>query len=451
MLLGGVRAAYSFNVPHTPQPRGIGEGVVVDLFDAKITYGDVPTAELLRSLAVLKATQFKSLVNYGPYLFQAAQHIPGVKSVANAVAKRTFFRQFCGGETMEECRSFTTRLQKKGIACIFDYSAEALPGYENVHSSEKFDASVAIIRDTVKWSAENEVPGFSCVKISGVARFTLLEKVTELIYDGNMTENLRKYIGAVQRGELPGATAEESAEFFESLDRLDSLCSEASELGVPMLIDAEQYSIQGAIDLFAMVMQLHYNKTEARVYTTIQAYLKNAQSRVECLKSMSEENGFVYGVKQVRGAYMVSERKRANELGYKSPICDTAEDTHRNYDTLGASMLEDVVNNRGAVMFATHNVHSLKTIAHECARIGVDRASPNLHIAQLYGMGDSLTMGMVKAGYNAAKYVPFGPIEEVMPYLTRRLQENNDALSGAPRDIRLFMEVLKERDLLPRL
>mmetsp|Transcript_28550 Transcript_28550/g.111790 ORF Transcript_28550/g.111790 Transcript_28550/m.111790 type:complete len:471 (-) Transcript_28550:1486-2898(-) len=439
---------------HTLQvDGGDGEGSQgVKLFNSSWTFDDVPSSQLVRSVAVLKMTQYEPVVKYGPKLFRIAQSIPLVRESANFVAKRTFFKQFCGGETLEECVPLADRLQHKGVACIYDYSVEASPEKKVLAPpSASYDRTAQIISNSIGFAHRHGHRAFVCVKVSGVVDDSVLEKSSSALMAGNLKTNLKQALKNLKSKNAPGLTGKDATEFMAGLNRLDMICQAGHQLDVPILIDAEQYSLQAAIDLCAVAMQERYNKDKPLIYSTLQSYLKTAPARLEFLRESASEDNFKYALKHVRGAYMVSERKIAEKKGYSSPICDSESHTHQQYDSHSRQMLRDVSEKGAAAMFATHNASSLRSIAKEISRTNIPKSSPRLHFAQLYGMGDTLTMGMAKAGFNAAKYVPYGPISEALPYLSRRLEENNNALSGAPVDIQMFTEELKKRDLIPIL
>eukprot|EP00189_Rhodosorus_marinus_P014077 CAMPEP_0184739736 /NCGR_PEP_ID=MMETSP0315-20130426/2678_1 /TAXON_ID=101924 /ORGANISM="Rhodosorus marinus, Strain UTEX LB 2760" /LENGTH=440 /DNA_ID=CAMNT_0027208877 /DNA_START=89 /DNA_END=1411 /DNA_ORIENTATION=- len=424
----------------------------VKLFNSSWTFDDIPSSQLVRSVAVLKMTQYKPVVTYGPKLFSMAQNIPVVRESANFVAKRTFFKQFCGGETLEECIPLADRLQHKGVACIYDYSVEASPEKKGLAKSPTcYDQTARIISDSVGFAHRQGHRAFVCVKVSGVVDDSVLEKSSRALMSGNLKANLHQALKDLKSENPPGLTGNDKTEFMAGLDRLDMICQAGHQLDVPILIDAEQYSLQAAIDLCAVAMQKRYNREKPWIYSTLQSYLKTAPARLDFLRESALENNFKYALKHVRGAYMVSERQTAEKSGYSSPICESESSTHEQYDNHSRQMLRDLSENGAAALFATHNANSLRRIAEGCSRMNIPKSSPRLHFAQLYGMGDTLTIGMAKAGFNAAKYVPYGPISEALPYLSRRLEENNNALSGAPVDIQMFTEELKKRDLILRL
>jgi len=410
------------------------------------TYGALSTIELIRSYLVLKMAQIPFVANVGPKIFSTTQQLPNViRQPANFVVKKTFFEQFCGGESLVEAVAATQRLRDSGISCIFDYAAEGLVGEENV-----YDAAASVVESTILQARDIGAGGFSCIKVSAVSPMSVLEKVTLAIQENGGIARVDPELSLDPKN-IPNLTEAEAAEWERVISRLDRVCKAAHDKGVPILIDAEQYYVQEAIEYLSLGMQKRYNRdmhSPAIVYTTVQCYLKLASDRVEQRISFGSNLDFKYAAKLVRGAYMVFERRVAAEKGYASPVFDRIEETHKCYNNIAARMINQVSHNSASVMFATHNLDSMERAATEMAEKQLHASNPNVYFAQLYGMGDSMTMALAKEGYNTCKYVPFGPVQEVMPYLTRRIEENRDILGGASKEVGLFGEELKRRVLL---
>jgi len=508
----------------------------LNLFDVEATYGTTPTRDLIRSLFVLRTAQMGWLVRYAPTLYRWTQRVPLLRESTNLFIKYTFFRHFCGGETLSECREYVEKLRARGVGSILDYSAEGEAAPMNAAAvgrrrgdgllleesdispdEVRYDGAANVLMTTVQW-AGNEArhcDTISCLKVSALARFELLERISEAlaIRFGNLTTThdgtpflllghldanglvraiadsyefdeseigMAGVVGMAASGSGAAVDHEpkqpsdsildhvslhlfneylspaERLEFARVLCRLDAVCSEARRYRVPMLIDAEQYSIQTAIDFCAGLMMLRHNRsfesdqeTPAIMYSTVQSYLKDSPERLKAYRELASRFRFRYGVKQVRGAYMASERRRAAAAGRPdlSPIHDTIEDTHASYNAGLSALIDEVRAGHAAALFATHNVESLQRAVELVGSDSLLRRNAALRFAQLYGMGDSLTFGLARAGFRACKYVPFGRVDEVMPYLLRRLEENHSALGTAPRDISHFLAELRRRDL----
>jgi proline dehydrogenase len=256
-----------------------------------------------------------------------------------------------------------------------------------------------------------------------------------------------------ETGPLMQATPnEEEVELIEKMHaRAHALAEEAFQCGTRLLIDAEHFRFQPAIDNLVLELQQTYNATDKSeipiIFNTYQCYLKDNMERLVLDVERSERFNYHFACKLVRGAYMESERRRAEKKGYPSPIHDTIEDTHKSYDDAVAYLIQHSVNTDKQVelMCATHNQASIEkaiAVMHEC---GIDRAAPTLHFAQLYGMSDNLTYNLGKSGFRAYKYVPYGKVSEVMPYLMRRAQENSAMMGNATGELAMLRSELFRR------
>jgi proline dehydrogenase len=241
-------------------------------------------------------------------------------------------------------------------------------------------------------------------------------------------------------------TPEEEQNLYLGHERLEKLCKKCLEANVPLSIDAEDTSVQPSIDYFTYSAALRYNKDDNPiVYGTIQSYLKDAKERLYSATSAAEKMGVPMGFKLVRGAYMSSERKLASALGVESPIHNTIDQTHACFNDCASFMLEKTANGSGAVVLATHNLESGTKAAEKARELGIEKEKQKLQFAQLYGMADSLSFGLRNAGFQVSKYMPFGPVELVMPYLLRRAEENRGLLSASTLDRQLLRKELKRR------
>lgn len=429
-------------VPYREKKRGR----KLQVNDSAATYGSLSTLHLIRSYLVLKMAQMPLVANVGPKIFSATQKLPNVvRQPANFIVKKTFFEQFCGGESLVEAVAATQRLRDSGVSCIFDYAAEGLVGEENV-----YDAAASVVESTILQARDIGAGGFSCIKVSAVAPMSVLEKVTMSIEQNGGISGVDPEL-TLDPKNIPNLTESERVEWGQVISRLDRVCKAAYEKSVPILIDAEQCYVQEAIEYLALGMQRRYNRdmhSPAIVYTTVQCYLKSAGDRVQQGLGLGSNLDFKYAAKLVRGAYLFFERRLATEKGYASPVFDSIEETHNCYNNIASRMIAEVGRNSASLMLATHNLESIEKATTEISQAQLRANNPNIHFAQLFGMGDSMTMALAKEGYNTCKYVPFGPVEEVMPYLTRRIEENRDILGGARKEINLFSEELKRRVLL---
>ncbi len=332
--------------------------------------------------------------------------------------KKTIFTQFCGGETIEECKETIAHLNKFGIGTILDYSVEGKT------SDEDFDATVQEIIDTILAASKNKAIPFAVFKVTGISRFSILEKA-----NSNSSE----------------FTDVEKVNFETIVSRIDSICKAAHEHQVPLFIDAEETWIQDTIDRICLDMMRKYNREKAIVYNTLQIY---RHDRVDFLKEMikiAREEGIHYGIKLVRGAYMEKERERARIKNYPSPIQPDKVACDNDFDTA----LELVIKNIDvlALCAGTHNEKSSLFLSELIQSAGIAKNDKRIYFAQLLGMSDHISYNLSNEGYNVAKYVPYGPVKEVMPYLLRRADENTSVAGQTSRELSLIMKEKKRRNI----
>mgnify|MGYP000371268114 FL=1 len=333
------------------------------------------------------------------------------------IIKRTIFKQFCGGESIQECSPTIEILGKYKVGTILDYSVEGKV------EEDDFDHTTKIIIQTIeKASQEKNIP-FAVFKITGISKFSLLEKAS---IDINKLTN------------------DEAIELNKVKNRIDSICSAAKNKNVPVFIDAEETWVQDIIDQWAFDMMLLYNKEKCIVYNTIQMYRHDRLFFLEeCLKKAKKSN-ISYGIKLVRGAYMEKERKRSEDMGYPSPIQPNKEATDRDYDIALDYILKNI--NYLSLVAGTHNEHSSKKLALSLEKHNISKDDSRIFFAQLLGMSDHISFNLADHNYNVAKYVPFGPIKEVMPYLLRRADENTSVAGQTGRELGLIkLELLSRK------
>jgi proline dehydrogenase len=328
------------------------------------------------------------------------------------IIKSTIFKQFCGGENIEECKPVINKLHALGVGTILDYSLEAK---EDEKELERCCKELENVIETAKLN--REIP-FIVFKTSGVIQFELLK--------------------SANNGIIP-----ESTDYKDGVDRVNRLCKAAFEANIPIFIDAEESWVQDSIDRIVEVMMLKYNKHKAIVYNTIQLYRWDRLDYLMKLDKNGKENSFKVGVKIVRGAYMEKERKRALDKGYPSPIQLDKDATDKDYDL----SLEYCVDNDIAVCVGTHNEASSMLMVDLIEKKSLDKTNPNFYFAQLLGMSDHISFNLSNAGYNVAKYVPYGPVRDVMPYLIRRAEENTSVAGQTGRELALISSEIKRRKL----
>lgn len=380
--------------------------------NTEVSFSGKSNKDLNRSYWLFKMVSNSGFVNAGKSLttFAIKAHLP-----IKGIIKATIFKQFCGGENIRECDTTIRELGKFNIGTILDYSVE---GKE---TEADFDAcTTETIATITKAKNDTHIP-FCVFKVTGLARFDLLEKVTAKF---NLVPEEQKEFGRVQL-------------------RVNSICKAAYEAGVPIFIDAEESWIQQAIDDLANQMMVLYNTEKAIVYNTYQLYRKDRYGYLRHSFESAKNGGYFLGAKLVRGAYMEKERKRAAEKGYPSPIQDTKENTDKDYNAALEFCLDHI--DRIAICAGTHNESSSMKLAELMQQKNIPPTDKHIYFSQLLGMSDHISYNLANAGYNVAKYVPYGPVKEVLPYLIRRAQENTSVKGQTGRELSLIMKEKERR------
>jgi len=333
------------------------------------------------------------------------------------IIKSTIYKQFCGGTTIEEAARTAAKLAKYEVGVALDY------GVEGAEGEAAFDAAVPEFERAIRFAATQPNIPFIAVKVTGFARFALLEKL---------------HSGA----EL---SAEEQREWSCVESRVRAVCSAAADCGTRVLMDAEESWIQQPLDDLADAMMEAFNRDRPIVYNTFQHYRHDRLEALHTAEARAREKGYILGAKLVRGAYMEKERRRAEELGYPSPIQPDKTASDRDYDAAVRFSLERL--DRVAPFIGTHNEHSCLEACRIMESAGIAPTHPHVHFSQLYGMSDNITFNLAAAGYNALKYLPYGPVKDVIPYLMRRAQENTSVAGQTGRELLLIQREMKRRRL----
>ncbi|MBK7885840.1 MAG: proline dehydrogenase family protein [Bacteroidetes bacterium] len=370
------------------------------------------THEIRRAYWLFKAISFPSLVKVGSNLATGAlkYHLP-VKGLIRA----TIFRHFCGGEDINDCARTIERLGLLGVGSILDYSVE---GKED---EVEFDHSCQEILSTVKRAQFDPNIPFSVFKVTGLGRIDLLEKVSN-------------------KAQL---SSEEAAEYSRVKERVRKICEEGFQLNVRVFIDAEETWIQPAIDDMTTQMMEKYNKEKAIIYNTVQLYRHDRLEFVKTSHQRAVEGSYFLGLKLVRGAYMEKERERATTNGYPSPIHADKAASDKDYDAALRYCVQHI--DRIAICAGTHNENSSLLLTRLMAENNISPNDERIYFSQLLGMSDHISFNLAKAGYRIAKYVPYGPVAAVLPYLTRRAQENTSIAGQMGRELSLLTAELRRR------
>ncbi|TAE70142.1 MAG: proline dehydrogenase [Bacteroidetes bacterium] len=332
------------------------------------------------------------------------------------IVKNTIFSQFCGGENIEDCENSIKKLSQYHIGTILDYSVEG------EKSEKNFDETAKELLLTIEKAAKMrmEIP-FSVFKVTGVADFDLLEKIQD-----------KKKL-----------SDSEEISWEKAKQRVKSICQLAYDKKVRVFIDAEESWIQGTIDALVDEMMRLYNKEQAIVYNTYQMYAKASLQNLKNDFEKAEKDNFIVGAKLVRGAYMEKETKRAEEKKYPNPIQNTKQDSD---DAYNQSLLFCVQNrHRFAICAGTHNEESSLYLVDLMQNYKILPNDTRFFFAQLYGMSDHISYNLAQAGYNVAKYVPYGPVKSVLPYLFRRANENTSVKGQSSREFNLIKQEVKRR------
>lgn len=383
--------------------------------NTQIAFESKSDKDLNRAYRLFKLIGNRSLVKIGKPFTNFALNI-GLP--IKGIIRKTIFAQFCGGETIDECDATINKLGKFGIGTILDYSVEGKT------SDEDFEHTTNEIISTILKGAGNDYIPFAVFKITGIARFELLERAN------NDTDNL---------------TATEKNEYGQLIERVDRICKAGFEKQVPVFIDAEETWIQDAIDRIAYEMMLKYNRDAAIIYNTVQMYRHDRLAYLKREIESAKKDGIKYGVKLVRGAYMEKERARAQQKGYASPIQPDKTTCDTDYNLALEFLVSEI--ETMALCAGSHNENSSLLLTDLLKKHNISPSDSRIYFAQLLGMSDHISYNLSKNGFNVAKYVPYGPIKEVMPYLLRRADENTSVAGQTGRELSLIIKEKKRRKL----
>ncbi len=386
----------------------------------KISFDNTEVAFSFKSDNDLKKSYFLFRIVSNPFFVSLGKSVTTaalfLRIPISWIIKPTIFQQFCGGETVAECAEKVDQLKKNNVFSILDYSIEG----KNLESD--FDNFVKEITTTIITSKLNNEVCFSVFKPTAICRFALLEKKSS-------NEKLNQL---------------EQTEFERARNRFHSISKTGYENGVPVFFDSEESWIQPAIDEIANELMALYNKERAIIYNTFQLYRKDRLNYLRDCVFLAERGNYILGAKLVRGAYMEKERERAQLMNYPSPIHDLKEQTDLSFD----QALEYCVRNINKVSFccASHNEKSSMYLVELMNQNNFPNNHPHIYFSQLLGMSDHITFNLAAAGYNVSKYVPYGPIREVLPYLIRRAQENTSVKGQTTRELQLILKEIERRN-----
>lgn len=384
----------------------------VDLGDTRTAFADRSDRELREAELLFRLLGNPVLSKIGQRSTLAALSV-GLPVVG--MIKRTIFKQFCGGETIQESLRTAERLAQSRIGTILDHSVE---GQDNENA---LDGSADEILRTIEVARDHSDVPFCVFKPSGISRHAILEKVSA----------------------TAALNPSEQKEWDHVQQRVDRLCAAAFTAGVPILIDAEESWLQQAMDDLIERMMERYNRERAIVFNTIQLYRHDRLAFLKESLVRSEKGGYHLGMKLVRGAYMEKERERAKEKGYPSPIHPNKKLVDQDYDDALRVCVQHI--GRMAIVAGSHNENSTIILTKLMAREAIERNDQRIYFSQLLGMSDNISYNLAAAGYNVVKYVPYGPVRKVIPYLIRRAAENTSVAGQTGRELQMIQEELQRR------
>ena len=350
------------------------------------------------------------------------------------VIRNTIFEQFVGGETLAETASVAKKLGEYNVEVILDYGVEG--GDDGEHG---FDHSTQEFIRVIEYAATQPNIPLISIKVTGFSRFDLLEKIDTLMH-ANKGSLMKRFTAAIEN-----LSDTEQQEWKRVKDRLLTICEVAAAKKIGVLVDAEESWIQDPVDALTILMMDTFNKNRVVVYNTIQLYRHDRFKFLQDSYEAAVERDFVLGAKLVRGAYMEKERRRAVEMNYTSPIQPDKHSTDKDYNASVQFCIEHL--NTIAVIIASHNEQSNLLATELLQQKNIALNHPHVHFSQLYGMSDNITFNLAKAGCSVSKYLPFGPIKDVIPYLMRRAQENSSVSGQTGRELGLIKLELARRKM----
>ena len=393
-----------------------------------ISFDNTQNAFAYKSNKALKSAKYLfGFMGYPKLVQLGTRMVPAMLKLGfpiKGIIRNTIFKQFVGGETLEETIPVSEMLANYGVDVILDYGVEGKEGEEN------FDHATQVFIDVINHAASQKNIPFISIKVTGLASHELLQTLHE-------APRLRS---GIHDNEI------EQAAWDRVRERMYAICEAAAEKNIGVLIDAEESWIQDPIDRLTMEMMAVFNKQKAVVFNTIQLYRHDRLHFLRISHQIAEEQGFILALKLVRGAYMEKERALALEKNRQSPIQISKEATDADYDEAVRFCMDHI--HSTAVIIASHNEQSNLLGAKLLDEMMLPHNHPHVHFSQLYGMSDTITFNLAKEGFNVSKYLPFGPIQDVIPYLMRRAQENTSVSGQTGRELLQLKRELARRKSL---
>ena len=386
---------------------------MLDFNNTEIAFSAKSEGELKNAYLLFNTIKYPGLVKFAKWatLIALKIHFP----LAWAV-KPTLYKQFVGGETLQDCEKAINHLKEFNVMSTLDFSAEGEQTPEGIQAT--FDETIR----SIDYAKENKNLAYAVFKPSTITTDELLAKASE------------------RHSEL---TIEEVKAFREFKERFMALCQRAYENDVRILVDAEDYCFQDAIDKLTDDAMRKFNKKRAIVFATLQMYRHDRMAYLQKIYAYAIEKDYIPGIKFVRGAYMEEERARAAAMGYPDPICKDKQATDENYDA-GVRFVVDHID-RFEMFMGTHNEESNYKLAKLIEEKGLKKNDPRIFFAQLLGMSDNISFNLAHEGYNVTKYVPYAKVNDVLPYLIRRAEENTSVAGQTGRELRMLKAEMERR------
>jgi proline dehydrogenase len=385
---------------------------MISFNNTEIAFRSKSNVKLKKAYYLFKLMGKPALASVGGKMAELAfyLHLP-----IKGIIKSTVFQQFCGGESMDKCALKIEELAASNVKTILDYSVEGKD------SEKDFNRTMKQTLESLDFAYKNNNIPFAVFKITGVARFGLLEKVN---YGKQLSET-------------------EQQEYDRALHRISKICKKAHQFKIPVMVDAEESWIQDTIDGIVEDMMRSYNKESVIVYNTLQMYRHDRLDYFKRVHRDSQHNGYFLGMKIVRGAYMEKENERAIENGYITPIQPNKDACDKDYNLALKYACENI--NGISICAGTHNEDSSVYLIELMDEFEIEKNNPKIYFAQLLGMSDHISFNLAEDGFNTVKYVPYGPVKDVLPYLIRRAEENTSIAGQTGRELNLIEAEIKRR------
>ena len=386
---------------------------MISFDNTEIAFKNKSSKDLKRAHWLFKIVANPRMVKFGKWATNVALKL---RLPINGIIKKTIFKQFCGGVSIKDSLDASNKLAAGGVKTILDYSIEGKT------SEEDFDKTVEEIIGTIREAKDNPNIPFAVFKVTGICLFDTLEKAN---------------------GSLEQLTDIQLSDYNKMVDRVDRICGEANKLNVPIFIDAEETWIQNTIDRVVYEMSIKYNQERAIVFNTVQLYRHDRLAFMQAEIERARAEKWFIGLKLVRGAYMEKERERAVEKGYPSPIQPDKDACDADFNSALKLSVEnlDIL----SICAGTHNEDSSAILADLLKKNNIDFNDPRVYFAQLLGMSDHISFNLADKDFMVAKYVPYGPVKEVLPYLIRRAEENTSVAGQTSRELSLIMKEINRR------